>query len=151
MCCRPSQSLVDNLVAHKFWPIDMIFLQATSVGLRMIYQGLSVIKGWQTVFSYLCSRITSQHSRIVPSTASLSFFLFLLRKLRGLSTSPSVRCEWWYIQSTQTVRKFFTCNSISALPNFSPIPAISMSPNLSSNSIRGLADAIRREPYSNVW
>ena len=30
-------------------------------------------------------------------------------------------CKWWYaeyIQSTQTVLKFFTCNSISALPNF---------------------------------
>jgi len=66
-----------HLVTHKFWLIDMIFLPATSVGLRMIYQGLSVIKGWQTVFSYLCSRITSQHSRTVPSTASISFFLFL--------------------------------------------------------------------------
>jgi len=30
MCCRPFQSLVDNLVAHKFWLIDMISLQATS-------------------------------------------------------------------------------------------------------------------------
>jgi len=46
MCCRPSQSLVDNLVAHELWLIDMIFLQATSVRLRIIYQGLFVIKGW---------------------------------------------------------------------------------------------------------
>ena len=39
----------------------------------------------------------------------------------SFNRSVKVGCEWWYaeyIQSTQTVLKFFTCNSISALPNF---------------------------------